>query len=238
MWKAAYVASAIVVGGCLTAVPREAHALGPVEIEGGGLVGGGSNPSHGPNPLSVGIGARAGVELKRVYLGLAVTYYFGDSGNCGGGSPTSGADTSSLPPGFCTLASDGGEVELKQRASLYGVDLGYTLGFPRLSFLKLRPLVQIGDAQITRTGSVTSQDITNGALAGLRSENSFYLQPGLTAFVTAESFFLGVDANLLIMPSVTDIDGVTSNAAGTGNLASSTRPLAAFTSHAQIGFRF
>jgi len=236
MWKAAYVASAIAVLGASAALPREVRAAGPVEIEGGGLVGGGSNPSHGPNPFAVGIGARGGVEFRHVYLGLAVTYYFGDSGACGAGAPL--GDTSPLPSTFCGAATSGGEVQLSQRASLYGVDLGYTLAIPRVKFLKLRPLVQLGDIEVTRTGSVTSQDVTNGALAGLRSDNRFYLQPGLTLLLTVEAFFLGVDANLLIVPGITDLDGVTANAAGTGSLATSSRTLAAFTSHAQIGFRF
>jgi hypothetical protein len=235
MRKTAYLASGIVLGACFLAVPREAHALGPVDIEGGGLIGFTSNPSHGPNPFGVGIGARAGVGYRGLYLGLALTYYFGASGECGGGAPVS-PGTSQLGPAFCSVADGGGEVELQQSTSLYGLDIGYTFGFASAKWFKLRPILQIGDAQITRTGSVSSQEV-NG-IAGLSGDNRFYLQPGLTALVVVESFFAGIDANLLVVPGVTDPEGVVENVSGTGTLTSSTRALLAFTGHLQVGFRF
>lgn len=238
MWKAAYVVPAAVLGAAILGLPRQALALGPLEIEGGGFVGAGSNPSHGPNPLAVGIGARAGVDVRNLYAGLAVTYYFGDAGQCGAGAPANSPGNSPLPAAFCNLGAGGGEVQLNQHASLYGLDLGYTFGFARAKFFKLRPLLELGDLEIARTGTVSSQTLTSGPLAGLRSDNAFYLQPGLTAFLTVDALFLGVDANLLLVPSVVDIDGITPNVAGTGNLASSSRTLAAFTAHAQVGFRF
>jgi hypothetical protein len=238
MWKVAHVAAAVTAGACVVLVPHLARAVGPVDIEGGGIIGGATNPSRGPNPFAVGIGARAGVGIKGVYLGLAITYYLGASGDCGGGAPTRGGGVSVLPPSFCNLGAGGAEVELQQQAVLYGVDLGYTVGFKGAKIFKLRPLVQLGDTEITRTGSVGAQDLTTGALAALRSENSFYVQPGLTAMLTVESFFLAADANLLIVPGVLDVDGVAGNAAGTGTLTTSTLTFASFAAHAQVGFRF
>ena len=260
MWKAGCVVSAVVAVACLTALPRQARAdgrevdpgilrepgqtppppeggpAGPLSFEGGGLIGYTSNPSHGPNPLGVGIGARAGVGYRGLYLGLAVTYYFGSSGDCGGGAPTSGNGLSALPAGFCNLNAGGGEVELQQSTSLYGLDLGYTFGFRRAKYLKLRPILELGDAEISRYGSVSSQDV-NG-LAGVNGDNRFYLQPGLTALIVVDAFFIGVDLNLLVVPGVKDPEGVSENVSGTGTLSTSTRVLAACTTHAQIGFRF
>src|ERR1700716_3017857 len=59
--------------------PREARALGPVDLEIAGKVGAGTNPfGNGfPNPLGFGIGARAGVSLLGFYGGLGLMYYFG-----------------------------------------------------------------------------------------------------------------------------------------------------------------
>src|SRR5579872_4839555 len=52
-----------------------------LDIELGARVGGGSpSPLLGPNPLAVGVGVRGGVLLReRLYLGAAVTAYFGES---------------------------------------------------------------------------------------------------------------------------------------------------------------
>jgi hypothetical protein len=257
MRKTAYLASGVVFGACLLAVPGQALAdgpeepgilrepnaaapeevgpLGPVSVEGGGLIGFTSNPSHGPNPFGVGIGARAGAAYKGLYLGVAVTYYFGASGECGGGAPIT-QGTSALASGFCSTADGGGEVELEQNTSLYGLDIGYTFKFRSAKWFRLRPILEIGDAEITRTGSVSSQEV-NG-IVGLNGDNRFYLQPGLTALFVVQAFFAGIDANLLVVPGVTDPEGVTENVSGTGTLTSTTRALAAFTGHLQVGFRF
>jgi hypothetical protein len=141
-----------------------------------------------------------------------------------------------LPPGFCNLNAGGGEVQLQQNTSLYGLDLGYTFDFRRAKWFKLRPILEIGDAEISRYGSVSSQDI-NG-IVGLNGDNRFYLQPGLTALVVAQAFFIGADVNLLVIPGVSDPEGIGENVSGTGTVLSTTRALVACTTHAQIGFRF
>jgi hypothetical protein len=235
--KIACLAFATLLGGSFSVWPGEARAVGPVDIEGGGTLGYGTNPSHGPNPLGVGLGVRAGVNVYGLYAGVDLTYYFGGSGNCGGGAPNSGDGLSSLPPAYCSALP--AEVSLSQMSVLYGVDVGYTLNIPRVRFLKFRPILELGDSEITRTGTVGLSDITTAAsLAQYRSENSFYVQPGLTVLLVVDAFFFGVDANLLLIPGVTDIEAVSANADGSGNLLTSRRTLAAFTTHAQIGFRF
>jgi hypothetical protein len=210
MWKAAYVASAIVLGATLAAWPREARAAGPIDIEGGGVGGAATNPSHGPSPFGGGVGMRAGAGYEGLYLGLALTHYFGDSGELHAGKT---------------------EAAVKQGSALYGADLGYTFAFTSGKYLKLRPILQLGDVQITRSGSLSSQELTG-------NYSGFYLQPGFVALLTVNAFYVGVDVGLLIVPGASDLEGVTENAADTASLVTSRRSLAAFTSHGQLGFRF
>jgi hypothetical protein len=228
--------SALFAAVGVLASSSEARAAVPIEIEGGGFIGYGTNPSKGPNPFAVGIGARAGVDVYDLYAGLAITYYFGGSGNCGGGAPNSGEGMSSLPATYCGAGI--GEVSLSQMSVLYGVDLGYTLSIPRVKYLKIRPLLELGDTEITRSGNVGASDVTAGALSQYHSVNSFYAQPGLLVFLTVSGFFIGADANLLLVPGVLDITGAGANMDGTGNLTTEKRTFVAFTTHAQIGFRF
>jgi hypothetical protein len=223
-----------VVGLFLFAWPRKARAWDAFELEGGGFIGYATNPSKGPSPLGVGLGARAGVDLYNFYAGLAITYYFGASGLCGGGAPT-GEGNSLLPASYCGLS---GETSLSQMSVLYGLDLGYTLSVPRVKYLKIRPLLELGDTEITRSGNVLDSDLTAGALSQYHGVNSFFAQPGLLVFVTASGFFVGADDNLLLIPSVLDITGASANTDGSGNLLTEKRTLVAFTSHAQVGFRF
>jgi hypothetical protein len=234
MRKVACRIAVVLAGACVWAWPGQASAAVPFEIEGGGFIGYATNPSHGPNPLGVGIGARAGVDAYNIYAGIAATYYFGASGNCGAGAP-SGEGLGSLGA-FC--GEDDAEISISQMTVLYGVDLGYTLSVPRAKYLKIRPILELGDAELTRTGSVGASDITEGTLAQYRSANAFYLQPGLEVFVTTSGFFIGADANLLLIPSITDIDSASTSEDGAGSLTTSTRAFVSFTAHAQIGFRF
>jgi hypothetical protein len=216
--------------------PRVASA-DTLEIEGGGSIGYGSNPSHGPNPLGVGIGARAGIDFRGIYAGLAATYYFGASGNCGAGSP-SGEGMGTLPAAFCQNLG-GAEASISQMTVLYGIDLGYTISFPRVQWFKLRPMLELGDAELTRNGTVGASDITNGSLSPYRSSNSFYLQPGLEAFLTTSGFFIGADVNLLVITSLVDVDGASVSEDGAiGALSTSSHSFIAVTAHAQVGFRF
>src|SRR5579862_4965574 len=64
---------------------RDAHALGPVDLEVGAKVGVGTNPisdqngTSTPNPLGFGLGARGGVSFLGIYAGVQLMYYFGSS---------------------------------------------------------------------------------------------------------------------------------------------------------------
>src|SRR5271167_4825380 len=72
-----------VAGLATLAVERDAHALGPIDLEVGAKVGGATNPLSGngvPNPLGVGLGGRAGIAfLGGIYLGGNIMYYLGSS---------------------------------------------------------------------------------------------------------------------------------------------------------------
>src|SRR5579872_7140903 len=77
--------AAAIVGGAVW-IPKEAFALGPVDLEVAALVGGGtstigSNASgqSSPNPLGFGFGARAGVGILGFYGGITAQYYVGES---------------------------------------------------------------------------------------------------------------------------------------------------------------
>jgi hypothetical protein len=99
---------------------KQAHALGPVGLEAGAIVGYGTNPdSNAPtNLLGVGIGARAGVVLlDSLYGGVKIVDYLGGS-------------------------SDG----VSYHSLQYGVDVGYGFSIPLLT---IRPQVGIGSIGFT-----------------------------------------------------------------------------------------
>jgi hypothetical protein len=66
-----------------SALTIDAHALGPVGVEVGGRVGYGTTPSNFPsgsiNPLGLGLGARAGIDVSAFYGGVNFMYYLGGS---------------------------------------------------------------------------------------------------------------------------------------------------------------
>jgi hypothetical protein len=68
----------------ITLPAKEAHALGPIDIEVGAKVGYGSNPGQTNNPLGVGISARAGIGLFGLYGGLNLMDYIGSGDGLGG----------------------------------------------------------------------------------------------------------------------------------------------------------
>jgi hypothetical protein len=123
--KSSIVASTALVIGALT-MTRDAHALGPIDLEIGAKLGEGTNPfSSGPNPLGFGLGARAGVSLLGLYGGLNVMYYFGSTDNVG-------------------------PVSVSVYSTMYGIEAGY--GFSLL-MLTIRPQVGIGNFTATANGN-------------------------------------------------------------------------------------
>jgi len=91
---------------------------------------------------------------------------------------------------------------------MYGLDLGYNF---KLTILTIRPQLGLGNFTVTSN-------------PGGFSASNLYLEPGVTGLVSFGTFFVGADANLLVLPNVkTD----------TGNSTQT-----AFTIHGQVGVRF
>jgi hypothetical protein len=159
-------------------ISRDAHALGPVDLEIGAKVGGGTNPlssNNGytpPNPLGFGLGARAGVDFLGFYGGVQLMYYFGSSENA-------------------SLLGESGSVSL--HTFMYGAEVGY--GFS-LSVLTIRPQIGIGNLTLTESGSATGFFSGNAS----SSDSNLYLEPGVTALISLGGWFVGADANLLFLP--------------------------------------
>jgi len=180
MRTASIVAAALSFGVGTFAMTRNAHALGPVDIEIGAKAGLGTSPvssSGYPNPLGFGIGARAGVDFLGIYGGVQLMYYFG------------GSDDVSVA---------GQSFSLKDHTFMYGVEAGY--GLTLLDILTIRPQVGIGNATFSTTGNV-SGSIANGSVSG-GSDNELYIEPGVTGLVSLGGWFVGADANLLFFPSL------------------------------------
>lgn len=112
---------------------RDAHALGPVDLEVGARVGVGTNPdSAGPNPFGFGIGGRAGVSIFHIYGGLSAIHYFGTSKDLAGPGTAAGV--------FSTTS-------VTYSSTLLGVEAGYSItGIPHLT---LRPQLGIGNASFS-----------------------------------------------------------------------------------------
>jgi hypothetical protein len=120
------VVLAVALGVGVASVPRDALALGPVDIELGAKVGGGGAPFTGePNPLGFGFGARAGVAFTGWYGGLSLMYYVGESG---------------------TVRS----VTASENSFLYGLEGGY--GVKLLGLLTLRGVLGVGNFTVDSTG--------------------------------------------------------------------------------------
>ncbi len=130
MTKSTILLAATAVGAAAVCAPREARALGPVDLEVGARIGGGTNPfgDSNPNPLGFGVGARGGVSLMGFYGGLSFMYYLGSSGDFPTGS-------------------------LSEKALLYGVEAGYGSTF--LSALTLRWTLGVGNFQVNTSGAIS-----------------------------------------------------------------------------------
>jgi hypothetical protein len=204
-------ASALFLVVAATLAPRDAHALGPLDVE-VALKGGGGTPPGGdsPSPLAYGIGGRAGVAFFGWYGGLSLVDYFGESqtaANLG-------------VPGSSTMSV---------HALLFGVEGGYGLKFGPTT---LRAQVGVGNYQET----VAFQAASGGCVATAfgqacppagpvrpsYSVYTLYLEPGVTAMIAFGTVFGAADANALILPH----QPVTSSVG------------AAFTLHGQVGVRF
>jgi hypothetical protein len=125
---------ALLVG--LSLVTREAHALGPIDLELGAKVGAGSKPeSNAPNPYGFGLGGRAGISIFHLYAGGSAIHYFGGS-------------------------TDTAVGKLDVSSTLLGGELGYTI--TALPIIQLRPQMGLGSA--TFSSSLGGTDSSSGHL--------------------------------------------------------------------------
>jgi hypothetical protein len=204
-------ASVLFLGAAAALAPRDAHALGPLDVE-VALKGGGGTPPGGdsPSPLAYGVGGRAGVAIFGWYGGLSLVDYFGESQTANLGA--SGSYTMSV------------------HALLFGVEGGYGLKFGPMT---LRAQVGVGNYQesvdfraasggcvAVATGQVCPPPA--GPVPPSYSVYTLYLEPGMTAMIAFGTVFGAADANALVLP----------HQPGTSSIG------AAFTLHGQVGLKF
>ncbi len=114
------------------AVPRTAHALGPVDLEIAARAGYATSPdsSFAANPLGLGFGGRAGISILGIYGGISGMYYLGGSQSVG-------------------------PVSVSYSTVMYGGEVGYTLPIP---VVKIRPQVGFGNQAIS-VGSASDSNL-------------------------------------------------------------------------------
>jgi hypothetical protein len=129
---------------------REAHALGPLDIEIAAKVGYGSNPDsgEGANRLGFGVGGRAGLALFGIYAGVNIVDYLGGSGTppCPSGTP-------------CPISTNSSVHTL-----MYGGEFGY--GF-KISIVTIRPQIGVGSAVVYGPGGSASSLYLEPGVTGL-----------------------------------------------------------------------
>ena len=190
MMKSIKVASSIVVGVlAVVAGAKDAHALGPVSVEIGAKAGIATSPvDSGPNPLGFGIGARGGIEIMNVYAGVNVLYYLGASQTVLG-------------------------VEASEHTLMYGLEGGY--GFKLADdIITIRPQLGLGNTSFSFSAGNQSS-----------SKSNIYLEPGVAVIVGLGGLYVGGDANYLIIPGVDQ---------GFGQ----SKTYSSFTLHGQVGLKF
>jgi hypothetical protein len=196
---------------------REARAVGPVDVEVAGQVGIGTDPliNGGPNPLGFGGGGRAGVAFHGLYGGLALMEYVG--GNDKTGTFSEGQRT--IPVGNSFSSSD--------HVLMYGIEAGY--GFKILGVLTIRPQVGLGNFTLSYVQTDHTSPLIQAAFSPTEAGNvnNLYLQPGVTVLVALGIWLVGVDANVLVLPTFAEPYALYSGSTDT-----------AFTTHVQLGLTF
>jgi hypothetical protein len=135
-----------------------------------------ASPCNVPNPLGFGLGARAGVSFLGLYGGLAFTYYFGSSQSASV-SGTSGS--------------------LSDHALMYGVEAGYGLTF---LIVTVRP--QLGIGNFTMTTDASGALVGSLGVSSSQSRSNVYFEPGVTGVIALGGWFVGADANVLVLPGM------------------------------------
>jgi hypothetical protein len=154
---------------------RNAHALGPFDVEVAARGGFATSPLSGTNagnPLGFGVGGRAGIVLDETfYLGGSILYYF-----------TGNENELSTSVAGSSLASTTQSVST--RVLMYGAEMGY--GIDLTDFLTLRPQVGFGDATFSQSGA--------GA-----STTTWYLEPGVAGLLPLGKLLVGADVDMLLL---------------------------------------
>ncbi len=113
----------------------------------------------------------------------------------------------------------GSQDQLSEHALLYGIEAGY--GFTLIDILTIRPQVGVGNA--TFSTSYSGPTVGGANIGG--SASNLYLEPGVTGLIALGQWFVGADANFLVLPGVSQ---------GTGSSTTET----SFTLHGQVGIKF
>jgi hypothetical protein len=147
------VSCALAACAVLLAAPREARALGPIDLEAGGKVGVGTNPqSGGINPYGLGFGARAGVALLgSLYGGVSFVDYLGSS-----------------------------QSGVSEHALLYGIEAGFGI---KLFSLVIRPQIGLGNASYSSDLGSSSHLYVEPGVTGLIYLDTLYLGADVNALV-------------------------------------------------------
>jgi hypothetical protein len=187
MRTASIAVAAFTLGAATLAMTRDAHALGPVDVEVGARVGLATSPAStaSSNPLGFGLGARGGVDFLGFYGGVQFMYYFG-------GTDHLAAFCSAVPGTPC------GASAFSTHTLMYGIEAGY--GIPLIDVLTIRPQIGLGDAIFS--SSASGPGVANPGSRG--SNGNLYLEPGVTGLFSPGGWFVGADANLLFFPAMND----------------------------------
>jgi hypothetical protein len=189
--------SALFLSVAAVLVANEAHALGPLDLEIGAKAGFGTAPGGtGSGPNPLGFGIGGRAGVS--ILGL----YGGISGIYYVGESKS-------------ASVNGISANFKAHSVLLGVEAGYGSGIGPLT---LRGTVGIGNIETDYSGGLAG-------FSGSSSNNGLYIEPGVTGVVGLGLWFIGADANALLLPDYPD---------STGNKSLE----AAFTVHGQVGVKF
>jgi len=171
-----------------SAIPAQAWALGPVEVEIAGEVGAATGPAGSIAPVGLELGGRAGASFFNIYAGVAVLHWFGGT-----------AIQSCVGPVFpvCTPATSTAFVTTTSRSTRYGFEVGFDVHVsPRVT---LRPLLGIGDVSLHE--SSPEQIVVGQTLVPLDgTANELYLEPGVTMTMAFGLLFLGADASVVWLP--------------------------------------
>jgi hypothetical protein len=134
----------------------------------------------GATPFGVGFGARAGLELSGLYVGVRILDFLG-----------------------------GRDVDVSYRAMLYGLDLGYGIRLPAFgrAVWLVRPPVGLGDAAVSYTDPSLAADVVTTASGTASASdtitvNNVFVEPGLTLELVSGSYFVALDGSLLVLPGI------------------------------------